>query len=460
VKFVARRTELEQLSQVWKLSQSHFFFFRLTGRRRIGKTELIRYFVHQEIDRQKINIPVLYFYVTRQSPRSLLTEFQLILGQTFAEYQAVTFTSLDQFFQTLLDLHTKHPLITIFDEFQYFQEVDPSAFSILQKAMDMRSGRMTGLFIVIGSLQSMMTKLFDDSKQPLFGRLNGTLHLSPFTPSAVVQLLLEKRVPKHRILDYYSIFGGIPHYYRLVDDYQLWDQSVFTIISHLILRTDGILSNEGLELLLGEFGRNYSSWFSILKAIAGGYSRISEIINHSGVPRQNINRYLGELIQKHQLVIRKLPLGSSSSSKQSRYYLNDQFLNFWFRYVWRFKSWIEFGALPQLEQHIRQDFNTYKGKMFEDFIKRTLIERNQSTLSFTEIGSWWDRGKNEIDLIMVDQKRKRIVFIECKLHEQRYVEADLKAKAAVFLKANPRYLHYRREYRLFAADTYDYTALL
>jgi len=450
MEFHNRENELKQLNQISGLSQKQFFFLRITGRRRIGKTELIREWTGKQKSK------VLYFYATRQNEATLLAEFKQILALVFPEYQAVEFAGMSQFIQTLFDLHLRHNIITIFDEFQEFQWVAPDTFSIIQKELDQRQGHLKGMLVVVGSLQSMMTRLFDDAKQPLFGRLNASLHCKSFTPSSLEQLFGEKGVAIPNRLDLYTVFHGIPFYYKLIDDYQLWQKSIYDIIATLVLEKNSILVDEGRQLLLSEFGRQYSAWFSILKAVAMGNTRLSEIVNQSGVPMENINRYLNELIKYYQLIERRQPLGAKPGGKISRYYISDRFVGFWFRFVYRHQSMLEMGATAALIELVERDFSVYQGYIFEEYCKELLIEQNQSgQISFDEIGSWWDRGKTEIDIITINNRSKTITFYECKLQKQRYKAQELESKAGRFIEAQKKVKSYKQKFKLLAADQWE-----
>ena len=436
-----------QLNTLADLSREKFFFLRITGRRRIGKTELIREWIKGKPSR------VLYFYVTRQNEATLLVEFQQILSQEFPEYRAVEFAGMSQFMQTLFDLHIQHQLISIFDEFQEFHWLGSDPFSIIQRELDLRQGEMKGMLVAVGSLQSMMIKLFDDAKQPLFGRLNASLHCASFSPLSLEKLFNERNIDISKRLDLYTVFHGVPFYYRLIDDYQLWNKSIFQIIDTLVLDNNSILADEGRQLLLSEFGKKYSPWFSILKAVSMGSTRLSEIVNQSGVPTENINRYLNELIQYYQLIERRQPLGAKAGGKISRYYISDRFVEFWFRFVYRYQSMLEIGATAALLGNIERDFSSYQGRIFEEYCKELLIELNQnSILSFDEIGSWWDRGETEIDITTINHREKQIVFYECKLQGKRIQTQKLRVNASRFMESQKHLKSYGLNYKILAAD--------
>ncbi len=450
MKFHNRENELKQLNRISDLSSRQFFFLRITGRRRIGKTELIKEWTRTQ------QAKVLYFYVTRQNEVTLLAEFKQVLALNFPEYQAVEFAGMSQFIQTLFDLYLRHHIITIFDEFQELQWSAPHTFSIIQREIDRRQEHLKGMLVVVGSLQSMMTRLFDDAKQPLFGRLNASLHCTSFSPVSLEDLFLKNGVAIRNRLDLYTVFHGIPFYYKLIDDYKLWQKSIFDIIATLILDKNSILVDEGRQLLLSEFGKQYSAWFSILKAVAMGNTRLSEIVNQSGVPLENINRYLNELVKYFQLIERRQPLGAKPGGKISRYYISDRFVEFWFRFVYRYQSMLEIGATAALAELIKRDFLVYQGRVFEEYCKELLIEKNQlGEITFDEIGNWWDRGDTEIDIITVNHRSKTIIFYECKLQERRYKAQELQSKAARFIRTQHKIKGYMQKFVLLAADQWE-----
>lgn len=415
MKFYNRKNELENLREIKKLSGKQAQMTVIIGRRRVGKTELIRYFLQNEQNS-------FYFFVERKKSLPLLEEFTEILKQKYP-LLAGQFRNWDDFFKFLFEISAKKQISIIFDEFQNFKFVDPSIFSILQKHWDLNCKQSKLNLTLVGSVITLMEKIFRGSKEPLFGRVSHKIYLEPFEPPIVKNLLADcgKKDSKN-LLDFYTVFGGIPKYYaELENKSQFKENDFFKILNNMFFGGDGILKEEGYDLLSQEFGKNYQTYFSILQIIASGSTRASEIADKAGIPVTAIARYLDTLSEKYKFIKKKNPV-FSERSKNSRYYLNDRFLIFWFRYIFRFKSLIEIGKSGQIIDFIKKDIGNLQGFVFEDIARSYILDEDKKgkfAFSIEGIGNFWDKTGNEIDLIAFSESEKKIVFLECKLSPKR-----------------------------------------
>ena len=435
MKFYDRELELQRLHRFEKLAQQALFFIRVTGRRRIGKTLLIRQYLGQT------QCQSLYFYVTKKKEKLLLDEYASIIADQLDEYTGISFKDFDDFFKFLFTLLKRKKLIVVFDEFQNARYVDDAIFSILQKHIDLNKEQSKGMLMVIGSINSMMRRIFEDRTQPLYGRLNGSFLLKHFSVETINHILNDHGLSSNQdLLFFYSIFEGIPFYYNYISERTGYSKSKEDFFKNDILDESSILLNEGKEILVEEFGKDYSTYFSILEAIAGGATTISRIADNSGIPINNLGRYISELIEDHELIERRVPFDSKKKNKMGKYYLKDNFLDFWFRYIFKNKSRIEMLNKDRMAVEILKDLPVFTGKKFEKFITTHLIEMNRNDrIRFDRIGQYWDRGETEIDIIFTNDKDKEIYFGECKLSQKRFKISDIKEKIN-------RFLHIHRQY--------------
>jgi uncharacterized protein len=452
MKFYDRKAELEKLNKYENLTDRNFFFIRITGRRRIGKTILIREYL------KKTGNQSLYFFVTKKKQKLLLDEYSTILSEQFPDFSGVSFKDFDDFFKFLFSLLKRKRVIVVFDEFQNCKYVDDSIFSILQKHIDLNKDQLKGMLIVIGSINSMMRNIFEKSDQPLYGRLNGSFLLGHFSTGTIQEILKDHGLTSNDdFLFFYSIFEGIPFYYNYISERDGYKKSRENLFIEDIMDENSILLNEGKEILLEEFGKDYSTYFSILEAIAAGATTMSRIADISGIFINNLGRYISELINDHELIERKVPFDSKEKNKMGRYYIGDNFLDFWFRYIFKNKSRMEIVRREHFAAEVLGDMPVFMGKKFEKLVIAYLIEMNrEDRIRFDRIGQYWDRGETEIDLIFTNDNEKIIYFGECKLSAGRFRINSLEKKIKKFLSANQQYNDWKKILNLYTPEIDDF----
>ncbi|WP_129582721.1 ATP-binding protein, partial [Methanolobus psychrotolerans] len=195
-----------------------------------------------------------------------------------------------------------------------------------------------------------------------------------------------------------------------------------------------ILMEEAKNILVLEFGSEHKGYFSILEAIASGKAVPAHIADYTAMPQGTVAKYLNELVHKYEIVKKGEPV-ISGGSRNSRYFLQDNFFNFWFKFIYKYYGTFEID--PDLaESIVKKDLNTYFGYAFEDVAKEILITLNKQQklpFRFTGIGKWWKK-ETEIDLIAFDKMSRNALFCEVKWKHLSEREAsgiieDLKEKA-------------------------------
>lgn len=168
MKFYDREIESETLRRIEATSKEYAQMTVITGRRRIGKTTLIKHVYDKE--------DMIYFFVARKSESLLCRELsdtvRDVLGEDIGD-----FTSMARLFTAIMHIAKRRHLTMVFDEFQNFKYVNESFFSDMQNIWDSNKDDSRINLIVCGSLYSMMTKIFDDRKEPLYGRATSRLLL-------------------------------------------------------------------------------------------------------------------------------------------------------------------------------------------------------------------------------------------------------------------------------------------
>ncbi|MCK5511082.1 ATP-binding protein [Candidatus Parcubacteria bacterium] len=429
MKFYNRKNELKKLQEINQLAKKRAQMTVITGRRRVGKTELISQFL-----KKKDNC--FYFFVEKKRTRTLLEEFTGILRQKFS-FLSAPFTDWSEFWHFIFEISKKEQLIIVFDEFQNFKYIDPANFSIIQKYWDQNYKISKLNLIFIGSIISLMEKIFIGSKEPLFGRASHKIYLEPFNFLVVKDILKDhkKQYTFDDLLNFYTVFGGIPKYYAELENQNQFSRKDFSvIIKDMFLEDNAAFKFEGYDLLSDEFGKNYQTYFSILQVIASGSSKMSEVANRVGIPATALSRYLDDLLNKFRYIKRKSSL-FSKKPKNNRYYLNDYFLTFWFRYMFQYRTQIEIKKINQLNNFIKKDLNNLKGLVFEDIARDWILHKDSKgefIFPIDNIGSFWDKKNHEIDLVAYNEQEKKILFLECKLSPNRIdgrLVKELKEKA-------------------------------
>ena len=419
MQFFDRQREKEWLQTTLKQSETNAQFTVLSGRRRIGKTSLV---LHAYQD-----IPFLYFFVAKKTETDLCSDFAQEIS---TKLQIPIIGKVDRFatlFELILQQAQRRNITLFIDEFQDFKRVNAGIYSEMQKLWDLYKSTAKINLIVGGSVKSLMQKLFEDKAEPLYGRQTQQIMLTPFAPS-VLKEILHTYNPHYQpddLLALYALTGGVAKYVEL-----LMDAGATTKQKMLdyIIRPNSIFINEGKNLLIEEFGRDYGVYFSILSAIATGHTQRNQLEDIVG---KEIGGYLSSLENIYGLIRKQAPL-YSTTSKNIRYELHDSFLIFWFRYIFKYNYMLEVGAYPQLRTLIDADYTTFTGKRLEAYFKDALIEQQR----FTRIGGWWSRdGKTEIDLIGINELEKTAIFYEIKRNPNAYNEQELKGKVEAFLQA-------------------------
>lgn len=421
MRFYDRNIELERLKKASNLARNSAQMTTIIGRRRVGKTELAVKFLEDVKDG-------VYFFVSRKKIFSLVSEFgdglrhinPSVIGET---------SSMDEFLKILFETAMAKPIVVVFDEFQNFKYVDSSVFSIFQKFWDEYHKKAKIHLVFIGSMISMMEKIFSGRKEPLFGRATMRIEIPPLSPGTLTLILKDWNcLSPSRLLDFFTVFGGTPKYYSIVDSYKFTASPIEEILGELVLNKSGILYKEVYDILIEEFGKKYQTYFTILQAIASSKNTISEIANACGMAVNVTSKYMDELLNYYKIIERWVPFGSKkATSRMGLYFISDEFIKFWFRYVYRYESLIELKRDRDVLEYVKADFNNLRGMAFEKLVKETLIEinsRNAFPFQFEKIGRYWDRkGETEIDVLL--QNGNELLFGECKLSSRAIKDSSI-----------------------------------
>lgn len=424
MKFYNRKKEQEILLQNKIQSEKSACFTVMVGRRRIGKTSLLL----ESVRGQKY----LYLFVARKNENLLCSQFQSDAEKMLGLKIFGTITQFRDLFEQLLIFATREHFTLIIDEFQEFESVNPAIFSDIQNLWDQYKDKARINFIACGSIYSLMMKIFENRKEPLFGRLSSKIVLQPFAVSVTKDILREynaKYTPED-LLCLYLLTGGVAKYIEL-----LMDAGAVTHkqMLDMVTRADSPFLGEGKDLLISEFGKEYGTYFSILQLIASGKNRQSEI---DSIIDKNTGAYLVNLEKEYSLIVRNKPMFSKPGSRRARWSLNDNYLRFWFRFIYPNQSLIEMGRFDLLREYIDKNYEQYSGLILEKYFREKISE----SLRVTEIGSYWDsKGENEIDIVALNDLDKTSIIAEVKRNAKKIDMVKLETKVKSIQKHLAKY---------------------
>ena len=433
MKFYNRISELAELATLHDQSASSGRMTVITGRRRVGKTILA-------LESAKASRH-FYLFVSRKAEALLCQEYLDEIRRTFSLPVVGEIRSFRDILSILIEIARHQPLTLIIDEFQEFFGINPSVYSELQGLWDKNKGRCKLHLICIGSVHSLMHRIFQDAKEPLFGRADRIIFLKPFNIPAIHEVMADHgKAGLPALFDCYALTGGLPKYLELLVENRALTRGKMI---GFILKPHSPFLGEGKHLLIEEFGREYGTYFSILELIAAGKTARSEIESvlaiHSGA-------YLARLEDEYALIARHRPINAKPGGRLQKYYLRDNFLNFWFRFIYRNLSAVETGNFAYVREIIDRDFATWSGRILERFFQELYAASGR----YNRIGSYWERGnKNEIDLVAVNDLRKEVVIAEIKRNKARISLPLLERKAERLLH---EYRGYQVEYRALGLE--------
>ncbi len=421
MRFYDREKEQQVLGEVLHRSKSEAKMTVLMGRRRIGKTEL---------SLRCGDETVLYFFVGKKAETLLCQDYVREIREKLNVPILGTPNTFSEVFRFVLQLSENHPFTLVIDEFQNFLKINTAIFSDIQRDWDLHKRSSHLNLIISGSVFTLMTKIFEDKEEPLFGRADEKMVLEPFTTGVLKQILKDfnPEYTPEDLLALYSITGGVPWYVTLLLDKGKTNRDAMLAA---LTEENSPFINEGKNILIEEFGTDYVTYFSILTCIASGMKTRSEIENELG--NNNIGSYLVKLEDYYKVITKSLPIFAKENSKKVRYQLNDCFLIFWFRFFYKYQALVENKALKSLGEIIERDYSSVSGLMMERYFMKKFQEEGRYI-----IGKWWDRrGENEIDLIVVDPIQKEAWMYELKKQGYRYKENEFREKVDIVLEQTP-----------------------
>jgi AAA+ ATPase superfamily predicted ATPase len=394
--FHNRANEFESLKTAYE-SPGHAFFV-VYGRRRVGKTALLKEFCADK--------PHIYFLAAQEAESRQREKF---LGQIATQYdeRVPQIDGWDGAFEYLGEKLAADPCVVVIDEFPYLVEANDSLPSYVQGFVDEQLQETDAMVVLCGSSVSTMEAEVLGHESPLYGRRTGQLDLQPFSFAQAREVI---DYDTETAIQSYAVTGGTPMYLTLFD----YEDSLGENIQSQILSPTAVLYNEPEFLLRTEL-RNPARYLSILEAIALGHTTPNEIAGATGIDSGPLSKYL-QTLRTLRLIERQVPVtASAKKSKRSRYRVADEFLRFWFRFVEPNRSSIEEAPDIVFDRTIAPELPDHVAPTFEDVCRDAVWEaiRQEEVGPYSEVGPWW-YGEHEIDIVGLAPSDDRILFAECK----------------------------------------------
>ncbi len=382
----------------------------LYGRRRLGKTTLSSAFMKDK--------NALYFLVTEENELQNRNAFKDAVAD-FCENELLKSAKIDNWeilFKTFCDKTEKEKLLLIIDEFQYLGKSNAAFPSVFQKIWDTMLKDKNIMIIICGSLISMMEPQTLSYTSPLYGRRTGQIKLKQIPFSCYHGFFPNKS--RKELIEYFSVTGGVPKYIELFFD----SKDIYSAIDKNILSKSSFLYDEPKFLLQHEV-TEIGSYFSVIKSIAAGNQKLSKIAGALEIKQTGLTRYLKTLIDL-DILEREVPITEENPEKSKRglYKIKDNFILFWFKFVYPNLSIIESGNIELAMKKIKLNLiDRHVGYVYEDICMEEIWKLNTCdkwNFTFDRAGRWW-KSDIEIDIVAFDSTGNDIIFGECKYWESK-----------------------------------------
>jgi AAA+ ATPase superfamily predicted ATPase len=406
--FWDREQELAFLERQYQQPGSNLVI--VYGRRRVGKTTALARFSADK--------PNVIYLADRSMETTLMQRLSAAIARFLSDDLLAQVTPPDWdwvFGQLISRARFDRKIVLVIDEFQALAQVNDAFPSILQRLWDTQLQSHNLMLILCGSLVGMMYRTTLAYDSPLYGRRTGQLRMRPLTFSALRETFADHAF--NDVVELYAVSGGVPVYVEaLVDGVgQSQRSSLMSKIDECVLDPGGRLYDEPRFVLSGEVS-DTTTFFSILHTIALGNRQQTHIAGKLGLSTNYLSSYMRILLDLEALEKRIPITADPRRGRRSLYYIGDHFFDFWFRYVYPYQSELESGRPAIARVDIRQTFDQFVSRTFEDCVRDWLWhlhDQGKLPLELHKMGSWWNK-RTEIDIVGLNNSTHDILFGECK----------------------------------------------
>lgn len=440
INFIGRERELESLEREYQRDSS---FVVIYGRCRVGKTTLIKEFIKSKC--------ALYFLATEEIESRNRKRF----SESLAEFTGLSYLKSGRFdywedmFRIFISHNKGQKKILVIDEFQYLVNANKAFTSVFQRICDEVLKDSNIMVILCGSYISMMVTEVLSYSSPLYGRRTAQIKLAPLKFLEIRDAFTQ--IDFKKLVEIYAVTGGVPKYL----DFFINNNDFYDNIKNEILSKNGFLYEEPVFLLEKEV-RESMTYFSIMQTIADGNHKLSKIAGNLEVPVTSITPYI-KTLKELGLVEKRIPVTEKKPEKSRKglYYISDNFVEFWFKFVSPYKGQLELGNIKYVTDKLSVNFtDSHVSFVFEDICRELVYMLSKKmNIEISKVGSYWD-SSCEVDIVALDYENNKVLIGECKYNKKPVrdnVFYSLKEKAEK-IKA---FEGYERTYVLFSVSGFD-----
>ncbi len=428
MKFYFREKEIEQLTSITSNPRAKVGSVLIYGNRKVGKTEFVKQFLNSNNG--------IYLSISSNNSKLQLEDISTYLRSLNQfDFYVPRFSTWYELFEFFYFIAKKERFYLALDEFHNFDLIERSVFSEIKKLYETHNAYSMLTILFISSNLTSIRKNFKDKHSPLYMFNNAEIKINPFKLSNICGLYRENKsvLPVNEIIKIYLVFGGLPKYYFLIDNNNLWNRNLIEILQKLILQDYSPLGFEFKEFLLNDFSKSNKTYLAILQSIAAGKSTVSEIAKDTCVQATTLMKYLNDLVLIKNIISRKLPihLENESNSKFGKYFINSYFENFWFRFMQPNQIFFELRSYDNLLSIIQSNIDEYLNNRFYSLLKelifygdKELFIRRFFPFTISKVGPIWNR-KHKFEMCIISKEEKQILL--CKIYPENspIVETDI-----------------------------------
>jgi uncharacterized protein len=440
--FYGRHAELEQLRAI--LGRDRWFFVKLSGRRRIGKTTLIQQAM------RGTSHPVLYMQVPDSDPAGVLSAVRDAFDTFGIDTKQVPVPTTLSLLAKTVGALARHGYIVVLDEFQYFHRKALSEFtSHLQREVDAlaaNAAAVPGGLFVLGSIHTELTSLLEDRNAPLYNRATDHVEVRHLDIASVLEILrVHSDASADRLLLLWNLFEGVPKFYRDCFEQGVLDAPRDELLRRMFFQSSAPLRTEADNWFLHELRGRYDVVLKYIARQPGCTSGDLDAYVRTVSPElaQQTAGYVKVLTDRYELVERRLPIFAKKKERKGRYYMRDNFLRSWLAALAPAVAAVNFQPTATLVAQALTRLADAEGHGFERLVATLYEERSRKGLpgfSLThQIDGYWDTQGTELDLVAVDENQKRVRFATCKRSADKLVPslATTEGHIARFLQQLP-----------------------
>ena len=406
-RFINREQEMDTLQSEYERKGSALVI--LYGRRRAGKTTLISKFIKDK--------NALFFLASEESEAQNRNAFKEkaadFIGSALLHEASIA--TWDAIFAAIMEHSFAAKPIIVIDEFQYIGKSNPAFPSVFQRIWEEQLKNRSVMLILCGSLISMMESQTLAYNSPLYGRRTAQIRLGQIPFRYYGEFFPDRS--RKELIEMYAITGGVPKYVEMFSE----GKDIYRAIQRNILNRSGYLYDEPHFLLQQEVSE-IGSYFSVIRAIAAGNHKLAAISSALEVKATSLTKYLKTLIDL-DILEREVPVTENNPEKSKRglYKIKDNYIRFWFAFVYPNMSFIESGNSRIVMDKIRKGLVTsHTAFVYEDVCREKMWELNGDDawpFHFSRIGRHWD-ADTEIDIAALDQEGRNLILGECKYWQE------------------------------------------